>query len=194
VVFLYGSELRDVQPEPLYAFARGAQRDLFAVKDWLTHVEIGDEIVSGLNVVSTRGHTPGHISLVQGGDGNLLKAGRSHPKRHRLLWQSEMAFRLHTEQKIALASRAALLDKASNEKLLMFGYHWIYAGAGFVEPRRRIHVRRDDRKMAPVFNWASPSSTRSRRNEECGHDLCLRRSLEARCRSLIDPTSVLYSL
>ncbi len=133
MVFLYGSELRDVQPEPLYAFARGAQRDLFAVKDWLTHVEIGDEIVSGLNVVSTRGHTPGHISLVQGGDGNLLKAGRRHPKRHRLLWQSEMAFRLHTEQKIALASRAALLDKASNEKLLMFGYHWIYAGAGFVE-------------------------------------------------------------
>jgi len=90
----YGSELRDVQPEPLYAFARGAQCDLFAVKNRLTHVEIGDEIVSGLNVVSTRGHTPGHISLVQGGDGNLLKAGRRHPKRHRLLWQSEMAFRL----------------------------------------------------------------------------------------------------
>jgi glyoxylase-like metal-dependent hydrolase (beta-lactamase superfamily II) len=161
VVFLYGSELRDVQPEPLYAFARGAQRDLFAVKDWLTHVEIGDEIVSGLNVVRTRGHTPGHISLVQDGDGNLLKAGRRHPKRHRLLWQSEMAFRLHTEQKIALASRAALLDKAVNEKLRMFGYHWSNPGVGSVEPRRRIHVR-----SAMTEKWLPCSIGRARRDRD----------------------------
>lgn len=120
-------------PEALHAFARGSQRDLFAVRDRLTLVKPGDEIVSGMNVVSTRGHTPGHISLELAGNGNLLIAGDVIPNEIVSFGNKEWHFGFDTEQEIALASRAALLDKAANEKLRILGYHWSYPGVGYVE-------------------------------------------------------------
>ncbi|TAU83254.1 MBL fold metallo-hydrolase [Rhizobium leguminosarum] len=123
-------------PEPLHVFARGAQRDLFAVKDRLTMVKPGDEIVSGMNVVSTRGHTPGHISLELAGDGNLLIAGDVIPNNIVSVENPKWHFGFDTEPEIALANRAALLDKAANEKLRMLGYHWTYPGVGYVERNR----------------------------------------------------------
>ncbi|WP_426237765.1 MBL fold metallo-hydrolase [Pararhizobium sp. DWP1-1-3] len=120
-------------PEALHAFARGSQRDLFAVRDRLTLVKPGDEIVSGMNVVSTRGHTPGHISLELAGNGNLLIAGDVIPNEIVSFGNTKWHFGFDTEQEIALASRAALLDKAANEKLRILGYHWSYPGVGYVE-------------------------------------------------------------
>jgi glyoxylase-like metal-dependent hydrolase (beta-lactamase superfamily II) len=120
-------------PEPLHVFARGAQRDLIAVKDRLTMVKPGDEIVSGMNVVSTRGHTPGHISLELAGDGNLLIAGDVIPNNIISFENPKWHFGFDTEPEIALTNRAALLDKAANEKLRMLGYHWTYPGVGYVE-------------------------------------------------------------
>jgi glyoxylase-like metal-dependent hydrolase (beta-lactamase superfamily II) len=120
-------------PEPLHVFARGAQRDLFAVKDRLTMVKPGDEIVSGMNVVSTRGHTPGHISLELAGDENLLIAGDVIPNNIISFENPKWHFGFDTEPEIALSNRAALLDKAASEKLRMLGYHWTYPGVGYVE-------------------------------------------------------------
>lgn len=120
-------------PKPLHAFARGAQRDLFAVKDRLTMVKPGDEIVSGMNVLSSRGHTPGHISLELAGDGNLLIAGDVIPNDIVSFENPRWHFGFDTEPEIALSNRAALLDKVANEKLRMLGYHWTYPGVGYVE-------------------------------------------------------------
>jgi glyoxylase-like metal-dependent hydrolase (beta-lactamase superfamily II) len=120
-------------PEPLHAFARGAQRDLSAVKDRLTMVKPGGEIVSGMNVVSTRGHTPGHISLELAGAGNLLIAGDVIPNNIVSFENPRWHFGFDTEPDVALTNRAAMLDKAANEKLRMLGYHWTYPGVGYVE-------------------------------------------------------------
>ncbi len=120
-------------PKALHEFARGAQRDLFAVKDRLTLVKPGDEIVSGMSVVSTRGHTPGHISLELAGDGNLLIAGDVIPNNIVSFENPTWHFGFDTEPEIALANRAVLLDKAANEKLRVLGYHWTYPGVGYVD-------------------------------------------------------------
>lgn len=120
-------------PEALHAFARGSQRDLFAVKERLTRVKPGDEIVSGMSVVSTRGHTPGHISLELAGDGNLLISGDVIPNDIVSFGNPEWHFGFDTEPEIARTNRAALMDKAANEKLRMLGYHWSYPGVGYVE-------------------------------------------------------------
>lgn len=120
-------------PDVLHDFARGAQRDLFAVKDKLTMVRPGDEIVSGMKVVSTRGHTPGHISLELSGDGNLLIAGDVIPNNIISFENPRWHFGFDTEPEVALTNRAALLDKAATEKLRILGYHWTYPGVGYVE-------------------------------------------------------------
>jgi glyoxylase-like metal-dependent hydrolase (beta-lactamase superfamily II) len=120
-------------PEALHVFARGAQRDLFAVQDRLTKVKPGDEIISGMNVVSSRGHTPGHISLELAGDGTLLIAGDVIPNDIVSFENPDWHFGFDTEPEIALKNRAALLDQAANDKLRMLGYHWTYPGVGHVE-------------------------------------------------------------
>lgn len=120
-------------PTPLHEFARGAQRDLFAVKDRLTLVKPGDEIVAGMSVVGTRGHTPGHISLELAGDGNLLISGDVIPNNVVSFENPRWHFGFDTEPDIALKNRASLLDKAASEKLRMLGYHWTYPGVGYVE-------------------------------------------------------------
>ncbi|TXI05769.1 MAG: MBL fold metallo-hydrolase [Rhizobium sp.] len=120
-------------PSALHEFARGAQRDLFAVKERLTLMKPGQEVVPGMSVIATSGHTPGHVSFELAGDDNLLITGDActsdviffeHPAWH---------FGFDTDPDIALKNRQMLLDRAANEKLKMLGYHWSYPGIGYAE-------------------------------------------------------------
>lgn len=120
-------------PEPLHAFALGAKRDLFAVKDRVRMVKAGDDIVSGIRVLDTAGHTPGHISLeIDGGDGLIITADAAtngvvsfeHPG-----WK----FGFDTDQELAIKNRVALMDRVASEKTMLIGYHWAYSGIGHAE-------------------------------------------------------------
>lgn len=122
-------------PSALHGFARGAQRDLFAVKDRLTLVKAGQEILPGMQVIETSGHTPGHISFELAGDGSLLITGDActndviffeHPGWH---------FGFDTDPETALKNRRMLLDRAASEKIKLLGYHWSYPGVGYAERR-----------------------------------------------------------
>ncbi|MEZ2130147.1 MULTISPECIES: MBL fold metallo-hydrolase [unclassified Sinorhizobium] len=120
-------------PSVLHDFARGAQRDLSAIRERVTTVKAGDEIVSGIQVLDTRGHTPGHISLqLAGGDGLIITGDAAtsnvvffeHPGWH---------FGFDTDAEVALANRRALIDQAATERVKMLGYHWAYPGVGYAE-------------------------------------------------------------
>ncbi|HTO31233.1 MAG TPA: MBL fold metallo-hydrolase [Pararhizobium sp.] len=120
-------------PKALHDFARGAQRDLFAVKDRVNLVKDGDDIVTGMRVLDTAGHTPGHISLeLAGGDGLIISADAAtnrivsfeHPG-----WK----FGFDTEQDVAIRNRQALMDRAATDRIKLLGYHWTYPGIGYAE-------------------------------------------------------------
>ncbi|ACP23036.1 metallo-beta-lactamase superfamily protein (plasmid) [Sinorhizobium fredii NGR234] len=120
-------------PTALHDFARGAQRDLFAVKDRLTLVKPGQEIVPGMQVVDTPGHTPGHVSIELAGDGNLLVTGDACTNDVIFFAHSDWHFGFDTTPETALKSRKRLLDRAASEKIKMLGYHWSYPGVGYAE-------------------------------------------------------------
>lgn len=120
-------------PEALHGFARGAQHDLNAVRDRLTLVKPGDEIVSGMQAVSTRGHTPGHISLELRGRDNLLITGDAATSNVVFFEHPDWHFGFDTEPEIALANRKMVLDRAAGEKLKLLGCHWAYPGVGYAE-------------------------------------------------------------
>ncbi|MXN45614.1 MBL fold metallo-hydrolase [Shinella kummerowiae] len=121
------------QPAPLHGFAKGAQRDLGAVEDRLTLVKSGDEIVPGMAVLPTLGHTPGHLSLELAGDGNLLVTGDACTSDTIFFARPDWHFGFDTDAEIALKSRQTLLDRAASEKIKMLGYHWTYPGVGYAE-------------------------------------------------------------
>lgn len=120
-------------PAALHDFVRGAQRDLFAVKDKLTIMRPGQEIVPGMQVVDTPGHTPGHVSLELAGDGNLLVTGDACTNDVIFFAHPDWHFGFDTNPETALKSRKRLLDRAASEKIKMLGYHWSYPGVGYAE-------------------------------------------------------------
>ncbi|HEV7306431.1 MAG TPA: MBL fold metallo-hydrolase [Ensifer sp.] len=131
-------DFEKAMPKALHAFARGAQRDLFAVREQLTLVRPGDEIISGMQVLDTRGHTPGHISLqLSGSDGaggeGLVITGDAATSNIVFFEHPEWHFGFDTDADVALKNRKALIDRAASERLTLLGYHWAYPGIGRAE-------------------------------------------------------------
>jgi glyoxylase-like metal-dependent hydrolase (beta-lactamase superfamily II) len=114
-------------------FAIGAKKHLPPLADKTTRLKPGAEIVPGIITVSTRGHTPGHMSLVvsSGGQSMIVSADCvRHPFisfEHPDWWQMT-----DLEQEKAEASRRKLLDMAAADKALMLVCHISFPGLGHV--------------------------------------------------------------
>lgn len=120
-------------PEEQHAFAVGAQRNFEAIKDQIKTVEPGGDVITGISVLDTAGHTPGHISLEIGtGSDRVIILGDAlthpviafeHPE-----WQP--ATDIDPEK--AVATRKKLLDRLATEGTRIIGYHLPAPGIGRV--------------------------------------------------------------
>jgi glyoxylase-like metal-dependent hydrolase (beta-lactamase superfamily II) len=114
-------------------FVTGARRNYAAIKERVTMLKPGDEPVSGIQIVSTPGHTQGHISLALAGGDGLIVGGDvlTHPL---------ISFR-HPEWKPiadhvpeqAVETRTKLLDRLAADRSRLIGFHLPYPGTGIVE-------------------------------------------------------------
>jgi glyoxylase-like metal-dependent hydrolase (beta-lactamase superfamily II) len=101
--------------------------------DKLKTVKPGDDIIAGVRVVDTSGHTPGHISLeVAGGDG-LIVVGDVVANAAVSFAHPEWRFAIDSAPDVAITSRRRLLDRAAAEKTRLLGSHWPYPGLGMAE-------------------------------------------------------------
>jgi glyoxylase-like metal-dependent hydrolase (beta-lactamase superfamily II) len=131
--FWMNPDYRNNMPAVLHEFAKGAQRDLGAIRDRVVMLKPGDDIVTGLRALDTAGHTPGHLSLeMAGGEGLIISADAAtneiasfqHPKS---------PFGYDTIPNLAISNRARLIDRAATDRIKLLGYHWTYPGVGFAE-------------------------------------------------------------
>jgi glyoxylase-like metal-dependent hydrolase (beta-lactamase superfamily II) len=131
--FWMDRDYRSNMPAELHEFARGAQRDLGAIRDRVVMLKPGDDIVTGLRTLDTAGHTPGHISLeMAGGEGLIISADAAtneiasfrHPKSK---------FGYDTIPDLAIRNRARLIERVAADRIKLLGYHWTYPGIGFAE-------------------------------------------------------------
>jgi glyoxylase-like metal-dependent hydrolase (beta-lactamase superfamily II) len=120
-------------PENFKGFVLGAKRDLSRIKDQLRTVKPGEDIVTGVRVLDTAGHTPGHVSLeIAGGDG-LIVVGDVAANALVSFAHPEWRFAIDSIPELAIASRRRLLDRAATDKTRVVGSHWPYLGLGLVE-------------------------------------------------------------
>ena len=61
--FWHGSNASYGLPAERAGFVTGARRNYAAIKDRVAMMKDGDEVVPGLQIVSTPGHTQGHVSI-----------------------------------------------------------------------------------------------------------------------------------
>ena len=101
-----------------------ARRNLEPMRDRLTLVDDGAEVVPGIRVVAATGHTPGHVALSIASDGEQL------------LHISDVVLHpLHLEQPDwvpvfdmlpdeAAASKRRIFDRAAEQQALVFAHHF----------------------------------------------------------------------
>ncbi|WP_445679137.1 MBL fold metallo-hydrolase [Radicibacter daui] len=120
-------------PKELHPFITGAQLHYKAITERVVRVKPGDDIVTGVRVLATPGHTPGHVSFeVAGGDG-LIITGDAVVAPWLFFPHPDWKFGFDGDPDQAIATRKALLDRVATDKTLMLGYHWPWPGLGRAE-------------------------------------------------------------
>lgn len=118
-------EFRSVVPE--------TQRDLGAIRSRVKLVKQGDEIVSGMRVVDTPGHTPGHFSLeLEGESGQIITADAlTHEGISFEYPEWVNGFDLLSD--LAIRNRRKLLGRVAKDRTKLLGFHFQYPGIGYAE-------------------------------------------------------------
>ena len=120
-------------PAERAGFVTGARRNYAQVKDRVKMLKPGDDVVTGLRILATPGHTQGHVSLeVAGGEGLVVvgdalthaQISFAHPE-----WRP-VADHVPDE---AAATRRKLLDRLASDRSLLIGFHLPYPGVGRVQ-------------------------------------------------------------
>jgi glyoxylase-like metal-dependent hydrolase (beta-lactamase superfamily II) len=120
-------------PAERAGFVTGARRNYAVIKEKVTMVKPGDDIVSGLRVLATPGHTQGHISLeVAGGEG-LIIGGDALTHEPISSQYPEWKMPADHEPDLAIETRKKLLDRLATDRTALIGFHLPYPGAGRVE-------------------------------------------------------------
>lgn len=117
-------------PEARHGLAKRIQATLGTWKN-VRQAEPGKDVVPGIRMVSTHGHTPGHSSYIVAAGGkslfvsgdvtNMVPLNVRHPGWH-LSFDADAA--------MAEANRRKLFDAAIAENAVLTGYHWGMPGAG----------------------------------------------------------------
>ena len=131
--FWMGADATRGLPAERAGFVTGARRNYAAIKERVAMVKPGDDIVSGLRVIATPGHTQGHVSFeLHGGDG-LIVGGDvvTHP----LISFQHPEWRPAADHvpEQAVETRRKLLDRLAADKTKLIGFHLPYPGLGVVE-------------------------------------------------------------
>src|SRR5689334_12124918 len=120
-------------PAERAGFVTGARRNYAAIKDKVKMVKPGDDIVTGLRLIDTPGHTQGHVSLELAGAGGLIVGGDvlTHP----LISFAHPEWRPTADHvpEQAAETRRKLLDRLATDRAKLIGFHLPYPGVGTVE-------------------------------------------------------------
>jgi len=133
--FWHGSNATYGLPAERAGFVTGARRNYAAIKDRVVMMKDGNEIVPGLQIVSTPGHTQGHVSIALKGSEDLIITGDA--VAHPTISFAHPEWRTTADHipDLGAATRAKLLDRLATDKAKLIGFHLPYPGTGRVEKK-----------------------------------------------------------
>ena len=133
--FWAAPDLASKMPKEMGQMISGTAAQLAAIKDKISLFKTGTEVLPGINVLDTAGHTPGHVSFeLAGGDG-LIVLGDVFPNPNVYFAHPEWKFAFDADHDLATSARKRILDMASAGKKKLLGYHWPYPGVGMAEAK-----------------------------------------------------------
>ena len=134
------SGIEDKVPPAMKAMAVGTVRRLKELGDRIEPVALDAEIATGVGLLDTRGHTPGHVAvLVRSGSNQALIVGDALTHAIVSFQHPEWRWGSDADPDVAIATRRRLLDMLAREKTALLGYHLAYPGVGRVEATGSAH-------------------------------------------------------
>ena len=115
-------------------FRDGAKGALTALQGTIEQIAPGDEIAPGVTVLAAPGHTPGHLAVEVEADGERLLHivdAAGDPVLH--LQHPDWFFAPDNWPAQEILTRRQLFDRAAQENLLVFTYHFAFPGLGHVQ-------------------------------------------------------------
>lgn len=138
--FWSAPDLVSKMPEQMQGMVKGIQAQLTGLKEKMSTFKIGSEVVPGVGVLDTAGHTPGHVSFeLAGGDG-LVLTGDAITVPSVFFAHPEWKFGFDSDGELAGKNRRALLENAASGKKQLLGYHWPYPGLGMAEAKDNAFI------------------------------------------------------
>jgi glyoxylase-like metal-dependent hydrolase (beta-lactamase superfamily II) len=120
--------------ENFRGMALGTHRRLKIVADRIARVAPGAEIVPGVQLVDTAGHTPGHVSvLVRSATEQLLIGGDVLTQHVVSFAAPDWRWGPDMDPAKAAAARRRTLDMLATDRTRLLGYHLPWPGVGRVE-------------------------------------------------------------
>ncbi|MCB1548801.1 MAG: MBL fold metallo-hydrolase [Hyphomicrobiaceae bacterium] len=120
-------------PAEFQGFALGARRQLGAIAARTKRLKPGVEIVPGVTLLGTHGHTPGHCSVVvSNGREKLLIAGDAITHAQVSFERPEWQPRADMDGAAGAATRKKLLDMLATDRMGLLGFHLPFPGVGRV--------------------------------------------------------------
>ncbi|MBT54301.1 MAG: MBL fold metallo-hydrolase [Mameliella sp.] len=136
-------------PPDMQQFVVGAVNSLNVEgADWTTMTD-GTEIVPGVRVIDTPGHTLGHMSVViESGGKQLIALGDSMNHAWMSTARPEWVSNFDMDADLTVSTRKRLLDMAATDRMAVLGYHFPFPGVG--------HIARDGdayRFVPALWQW-----------------------------------------
>jgi glyoxylase-like metal-dependent hydrolase (beta-lactamase superfamily II) len=131
--FWHGADATRGLPEERAGFVTGARRNFAVIKDKVKMLAPGDDVVTGLRILSTPGHTQGHVSLeLAGSDGLIVGGDALTHERISFAYPGWTTSSDHQPERAA-TTRRKLLDRLATDRTMLIGFHLPYPGIGRVE-------------------------------------------------------------
>jgi glyoxylase-like metal-dependent hydrolase (beta-lactamase superfamily II) len=138
--FWAAPDLASKMPKEMEGMVKGTQAQLAGMKEKVSFFKPGSEIVPGVAVLDTAGHTPGHVSFEMAGGNGLIITGDAITSPITFFPHPDWKFSFDANHEAAVAKRKELLDMAAAGKKKMLGYHWPYPGIGMAEKKDGAYV------------------------------------------------------
>jgi glyoxylase-like metal-dependent hydrolase (beta-lactamase superfamily II) len=101
--------------------------------EWIL-AQDGYEIVPGVSMIHTPGHTLGHMSVQLNSGGNTLIAlGDSLTNTYANFAHPNWLISRDHDRELAAATRVRLLEMTSTDRIAVMGYHFPFPGIGHVQ-------------------------------------------------------------
>jgi glyoxylase-like metal-dependent hydrolase (beta-lactamase superfamily II) len=132
--------LADTVPDALKGMTIGSARRLKLLEKRIETVKMDAEIIPGVALVATPGHTPGHVAVqLSFGGASLIVGGDAIGNIAVSFQQPDWAWGPDLDRDLGAATRRKLLDRLVADRTLLLGYHLPWPGVGRVERKDQAY-------------------------------------------------------